>query len=138
MIRKYKLTSFVLLSILLLSLCPVPDVEPLKQVPLIDKWVHFIMYGALSLAMWMDLMMIWRHSHRATSGADDAFRMKKYKKVFSFATFYMPCLVGGLIEIIQPFVCRSGEWLDFLADVIGAALGTIIGLTLSRLCKVGA
>ncbi len=40
---------------------------------------------------------------------------------------------GGLIEIIQPYTGRLGEWKDFQADVVGALLGVLFGLTLHRL-----
>lgn len=34
---------------------------------------------------------------------------------------------GGLIEIIQPFFGRNADWGDFLADIIGAVLGGLLG-----------
>ena len=34
---------------------------------------------------------------------------------------------GGLIEIIQPFFGREASWVDFLADIIGATLGGLLG-----------
>ena len=37
---------------------------------------------------------------------------------------------GGIIEIIQPYVNRQGEWADFGADAIGAILGVSLGLFL--------
>ena len=44
----------------------------------------------------------------------------------------LPCAIafGGIIEIIQPYVNRNGEWGDFWADAIGALLGVSIGLLL--------
>ena len=44
----------------------------------------------------------------------------------------LPCAIafGGVIEIIQPYVNRNGEWGDFLADAIGAILGVSAGLLL--------
>ena len=39
-------------------------------------------------------------------------------------------LYAGGIEAIQPFVGRSGETADFLADLLGIAIGAIIGLLL--------
>jgi len=37
---------------------------------------------------------------------------------------------GGVIEIIQPYVWRSGEVLDLAADAIGAVLGGAAGVGL--------
>ncbi|MCP5037536.1 MAG: VanZ family protein [Rhodobacteraceae bacterium] len=39
-------------------------------------------------------------------------------------------LFGGAIELIQPYVGRGGEWADFVADVVGVAIGAILGLIL--------
>lgn len=39
-------------------------------------------------------------------------------------------LFGGMIELLQPYVNRNGEWADFGADAIGAMLGSAIGLAL--------
>ena len=38
------------------------------------------------------------------------------------------CIIfwGGAVEIIQPYVNRYGEWLDFYADAFGALLVLII------------
>lgn len=43
--------------------------------------------------------------------------------------------MGGLIELLQAYCTggrRSGEWLDLLADVVGAVLATIIGMLWAR------
>ena len=40
---------------------------------------------------------------------------------------------GGVIELLQAATgWRYGEWLDFLADVIGVAAGTLLWLTAKR------
>ena len=44
-------------------------------------------------------------------------------------------LLGGAIEIIQPYVNRYGEWLDFMANTIGVVIGLAIGLFLNKLIK---
>ncbi len=54
-----------------------------------------------------------------------AFYPKALVRVVLAATLY-----AGLIEVIQPFVGRSGEIADFLADLLGIAIGAIIGLLL--------
>jgi hypothetical protein len=35
---------------------------------------------------------------------------------------------GAAIEIIQPWVGRSGEWADLVADAVGIAIGVPAGL----------
>lgn len=40
---------------------------------------------------------------------------------------------GALIEVIQPYVGRSAEWGDLLADAIGACLGAFAGWSVARL-----
>ncbi|WP_394414257.1 VanZ family protein [Sulfitobacter sp. 1A12126] len=54
-----------------------------------------------------------------------AFYPKALLRVVLAAAFY-----AGLIEVIQPFAGRSGEIGDFLADLLGIAIGAIIGLLL--------
>ena len=39
---------------------------------------------------------------------------------------------GGVIEMIQPYVNRYGEWLDFFANTIGVIFGFFVGLTLNN------
>ena len=130
-IKAYAFTLFATYVVLMLSLFPVPEIPELEDVPMSDKWAHFIMYGAYSIAFWIDIL-----------------RNKKYHKdkITKGKQFYFPCLlsliipsaIGGAIEIIQPLVGRSCELLDFYADVIGASLGTVIMLLFSifyRDCK---
>jgi VanZ family protein len=38
--------------------------------------------------------------------------------------FFILC--GGLIELIQPYVNRHGEWLDMLANTSGVILGALL------------
>ncbi len=70
----------------------------------------------------------------------------KVHHLIAFAALLLPCaflyrralyyilpgaiLFGGMIELIQPYVGRTGEWADFGADAIGAMLGVAIGLAL--------
>ncbi len=39
---------------------------------------------------------------------------------------------GGMIEVIQPFVGRSGDWDDLLADAAGSVTGVVPGLLIQR------
>lgn len=124
--RHYFFSSFVSFCVILLSVIPIPDEAPLSDVPLIDKWVHFVMYGGLALAVWLDC------SHRKNT---DAVALKSgHRKLNAttvlLATLY-PALLGGVLELVQAYLTtyRSGDWLDFVADCIGVALAFPIGIS---------
>lgn len=111
-IRNYKYSILVALAIIILSTIPVPEVKPLEEVPLIDKWVHFLMYAALSASMWLDRKLL-----RLPISAS-----------YFILMLLLPSLLGGLLELVQAYLttCRSGEWLDAVADAIGAVIGTVV------------
>ena len=47
----------------------------------------------------------------------------------------LPSLLGGAIELLQAYCTngnRSGEWLDFVADMVGCTIALIIGTLLVR------
>lgn len=116
-LKLYFLTVIVTICILILSLFPVPEMPELEDVPLIDKWVHFVMYGGFLIALWAD----WVRNG------------KRPRFLESFLSLVWGCILGGLIEIIQPYVGRSGDVWDFVADAIGCVLGFLIGLAAVRL-----
>jgi len=93
------ITVIILILITVGSLFPV---EHLPAAPGSDKTHHFIAYCALMLPV--------------------ALRRPKYW--LAFALFFI--LWSGLIELIQPYVNRYGEWLDMLANTGGVLLAIII------------
>jgi len=99
-----------LLVILFLSGFPgnkVPEI-PLWQ---FDKLVHSGIYGALTF------LLLLGYSKQYSPPTK---RYSLVGKIVFFAIFY-----GGLMEILQHyiFINRSGNWLDFLANTLGAILG---------------
>jgi VanZ family protein len=118
-LRHYPITLLIAVCIVLLSLLPIPDMKMDVQVPLADKWTHMVMYGVLTLAIWFD----YRRSHQHLETG----------KLFLFA-FLAPIAMGGLLELAQAHLtsCRSGEWLDFVANSIGVCLGCVGGLFMRR------
>ena len=46
--------------------------------------------------------------------------------------FLLAVLMSGLLELLQAFCTtyRNGDWLDFVANTIGAFLGSFIGALL--------
>ena len=77
-----------------------------------DKCAHTLMYLLLAA------VMLW-----------DCRRDGWHKRVVALIVFIVSIGYGGLIEILQEqfFYPRTGDWLDWLADCIGSAVG--IGLS---------
>jgi len=106
LIQKYWLhiTILLLVSIATLSLWPAAY---LPKVPGTDKTHHFIAYAALMLPT--------------------ALRKPKYWLTLTLAFLAF----SGLIEIIQPYVNRYGEWLDMAANSLGLVCGFILAKILT-------
>lgn len=123
-LKTYPFTVIVTVGVVALSVFPIPEVEPLEEVPLIDKWVHFVMYGGLALAAWLDSR---RRVCKKQGGRSAQGRLGW--GVWIFAVAY-PAALGGLLELVQAYLTtyRSGDWLDFVADCVGVALAFPLGL----------
>lgn len=112
-VKEYIWTTLVTVGIVVLSTIPIPENPPLEDVPLIDKWVHMVMYGGLVFVMWID------HAVRN-------------KRTFSWAARIIMVLyaiaLGGAMELVQAYLttCRSGDWIDFEADAVGALICKLI------------
>ena len=121
-LRRYPITLLLAVGIVLLSLLPIPDLKMPVEVPLMDKWTHMVMYGVLTLTIWFD----YKRSHKQYN----AWRLLLFG-------FLAPIVMGGVLELMQAYLttCRSGEWLDFVANTIGVCLGTIIGILIMIVAK---
>jgi len=98
------------ISLLLLALIGILSLSPLEQLPPApgsDKIHHLIAYAALSLPA----------------------ALRKPKFFWLIILGYL--LFGGLIELIQPYVNRYGEWLDMLANCLGILCGVALAQLLS-------
>ena len=115
-LRRYPISSFLIVCIVLLSLLPIPDVKMAEDIPLADKWTHMLMYAVLTSAVWFET--------RRVGLSLSALRV--------CLLFLLPVAMGGLLELAQAYLttCRSGEWLDFVANTIGVCIGTAVGLFL--------
>lgn len=117
--RIYGMSVVYSLFVLYMSIVPkLPDLN-LPDFDLKDKIMHGGAYVVLSMILCYEL----------------------YRQRYSFSDKWMflwgivyPILFGGLIELLQEnfFPPRSGEWSDWLADIIG----TLIGFFLAKwLCQ---
>lgn len=119
-IGDYPLSLFLTVIIWVLCFINVPE-TPLENITLMDKWTHIAMYLVLGI------VIFWESNRKRKRAMPPVQEMKKAKVVLW--TFVLPALMGGLIEILQANCTggrRSGDWLDFTADSIGAALALAI------------
>jgi VanZ family protein len=93
------ITLFLLVVITLLSLTPLPS---LPAVPGSDKIQHFIAYGALMFSI--------------------ALRKPKY---WLWIAFFLISW-SGVIELLQPYVNRYGDWMDMAANSGGVVCGILL------------
>lgn len=95
------------ISIILLLGITLFSITPLKELPEVsgsDKTHHLISYAALA----------YPAALRRPAG---------WKRIIIIFALY-----SGLIELIQPYVNRYGEWLDFIANLLGLLLGSLLAL----------
>ena len=123
-LKRYPLSHAVIAIVIILSLAPMPEMPNLPDIGLLDKWVHFVMYGGTCLVIWWEFLR--RHTainpRRVIIGA-----------------LILPALMGGALELMQAYLttCRSGEWLDFAANCVGVGLGNLLGFAYGRLRPKG-
>lgn len=113
-IRKYPVSLFLIAAIWTVCLIPIPE-TPLSDVPMMDKWTHFVMFGVLSLCIISEYV----YRHRKPKGWDVAL-----------VGMLLPFAMGGMIELAQAYCTggnRSGDVMDWLADGIGVLIGAAIG-----------
>lgn len=134
--RRYPLSTLCLVLIWGLSLTPFFPETPFDTVELADKWTHLVMYGGTASVMWVEY---WRRhapftQHPSPNTRHPTPLTHHLSKLWLWAGICLS-LMGGLLELIQAYLTttRSGEWLDFVADSIGALGVCLIGTLLSLL-----
>lgn len=104
------LAIFYLTCIVNVDSIPVPG-----RVLHYDKLAHFGMFFVLSGAIYLDYYLFHK-------GQPNKF-------MWMLLGLVIPVVYGGAIEIVQEqFFSRSGEWMDFVADVLGSISATVIAL----------
>ena len=100
------LTALVATAIAALTLTPVSAPSPIEHS---DKIYHVVAFAGLALPAsffqprWLPLALL---------------------------PFFV--IFAGLIEIVQPFVGRTGSFFDAAADIAGTFLGVVMGRWLAR------
>ena len=119
LLRRFPMVIAMTIFILVVSLIPIPE-TPLSSITLIDKWTHIGLYTILGMVV-----------------AHEYFHNQKpvTPKGMFLGVWLLPSLLGGAIELLQAYCTngnRSGEWLDFVADMVGCTIALIIGTLLVR------
>lgn len=124
LIRQYPLSSLLIVVIWYLSFFTPPH-TPIDNVAFVDKWTHIVMYLGTCSVIWVEYL-------------------RKHDKVDWHRTLFLawlaPTIMGGVIEILQAYCTngrRSGEWLDFAADALGAFLALVIGTLTAKFLSKG-
>lgn len=109
---------YVFITCIVITLITVLSLSPLPKLPAAagsDKAHHFIAYAALIFPV-----------------AVAVVRIKSLIAFFIGFAFY-----SGLIEIIQPYVNRYGEWLDMAANITGLLIGILLAKTIVYISNKG-
>jgi VanZ family protein len=108
--KKRAKSAAIVWTLLIFIACLFPGRElPHVDVPLIDKWTHFVLFGGFTF-LWL----------LAVSG--------KRTSALLLWTF-LGCLLGWFVEELQgllPALGRSRDGMDIVADALGALLGSLV------------
>lgn len=106
-------------TLLIFILCLMPGNDlPEVSVPFIDKWTHFVLFGAFAF-LWLCGFPKRKFSHLAI-------------------IFLITIALGWLIECLQgyfTFLGRDKDIMDAVADGIGGLLGILLFAALSSLAQ---
>lgn len=104
----------VAVAIALLSLWEHPTLPPLV-LHWSDKTWHTLMYVVQAVALLLPVA--------ALGGAKLKGLWKRYAGAWVLTVGY-----GGLMEVLQATCTRTrtGDWIDFVADIIGASVGLVL------------
>ena len=129
-IKNYPISVLTTLVVIALSTCPIGTPEVASDVPLADKWTHMVMYAFLAqIVCWEDWKVIKGKKLFKPEASQGAERKSENGGWRRYVWIVLGCaLLGGGLELVQAYLTtyRSGEWLDFVADTIGAVIGGFI------------
>lgn len=110
-LKQFSYSIVFMVLVVYLSFFRPPSVPELGRIPHLDKLVHFGMYFVMSALLWWNARRGYRLPKRAA-----------YVVALIF-----PILFSGAVELLQAYATdyRGGDWLDFLANSLGALAGTL-------------
>jgi len=131
--------------------CRKIELTPLKSVVGMTKILnvieaHWIALTLLTLAV-ITVFSLWPESTAPMMpGTDKSHHLMAYAVLMFPAALRKPerwiwiglffSAYGGVIEFLQPFVNRNGEWLDMAASTIGVVCGLIAAELVKRFSQL--
>ena len=117
-LKRYPLSILVIAAILYLSFFKPPQTS-ISEIKNIDKIVHICMYCGLTVILWTE--HIRQH-------------FPLIRKHIIIGGVVCPIIMSGLIEIGQATLTetRGGDWMDFLANIVGVLLGSLFSYYVLR------
>lgn len=109
LLKSWPLSLLMAIAVITLSLAPIGAPEIARDVPFADKWTHMAMYFGVAGIVWFE--GLWH----------------KTKANLWLWGCLLAIILGGLMELGQAYLTdyRSGEWMDFAADSVGAILASV-------------
>lgn len=129
-VKFYPLSCLFVAAIWVACFMTVPR-TPLDNVAFMDKWVHFLMYGSTCAVIYLETL---RHGRATAIKKPNGGKSQKLVRRLAYS-WLAPVLMSGLIEILQATCTggrRSGNWLDFAANAVGATIGVATGILLAK------
>ena len=122
-IKKHIFSLLTLMLISVLSLMPAQEF-PQVDVQFADTWVHWVMYGFLTLVMGTEhIMEVRRHRKNTFTETNTTYQYKsKGTTIWQFlANAVFASVYGGLMELGQAYLTtsRHGDWIDVWANSFG-------------------
>ena len=116
----YYIKKYPVSIIIILTFFKPPSTE-LSKIPNIDKIVHLCMYFGMSGMLWLEFL---RTHRKVPAPMWHAW----------IGAVCCPIVLSGIIELLQEYCTsyRGGDWFDFLANICGVFLATVIANFLIR------
>ncbi len=115
-LKTYWKTILMAAIVFLLSVFDFSKVDNLPKMKYNDKIIHLFLYSFLTFLL---IFESWNEVLK---------KSKNYMYIFYLLT--IPIIFGGIIELVQEFYFppRTAEWFDWIADILGVALGGLISI----------
>lgn len=117
-IRSYWKSIVIVTVIAYFSLLRESRIPLLPPIANADKWAHICMYLVLAFALQWE------------TGKAKISHIRQWEWSLLF-----PIAYGGIIELLQHyfFYPRTGDWLDWTADIIGTIIGIGLGILIMKI-----